>query len=205
MVSKRIYWSSTHRYRIQRYTVTLQPARLRPKLSKREKSPKRPPKGSPPLLILGFWTDCCLAPKTLPASEQSSGWILLSYTKGIEEEQRSREGQQSSAESLSVTAVNCFLLIIFSVWGSERRAVSFPSTNNNNKKRIIRCFRQSRQKWSHLRSVSVGWLPWQQCALMPKSCVFTEYLHGLECFRHPANNHAFSGSRLRWRRCWGRG
>lgn len=35
---KRIYWSNTHReYRIQRYTLTLQPARLSPKLSTRER------------------------------------------------------------------------------------------------------------------------------------------------------------------------
>lgn len=62
---KRIYWSNTHRYRIQRYTLTLQPARLHPKLSKREKSCvteiTTTPDCSLLLLILGFLSKLVVA------------------------------------------------------------------------------------------------------------------------------------------------
>lgn len=71
---KRIYWSNTHSYRIQRYTLTLQPARLRPKLSKEKRVVSLT---SPPLLPSspGFriFTCCCLATNSLPAGEQSFG------------------------------------------------------------------------------------------------------------------------------------
>lgn len=62
---KRIYWSNTHRYRIQRYTLTLQPARLHPKTVKREKSCATEITTTPNcfllLLVLGFLSTLIVA------------------------------------------------------------------------------------------------------------------------------------------------
>lgn len=117
-VVRRGYTGQIHTDTEYRYTLTLQPARLHPKLSKEKrvvslKSPQ-PPNCSFLLLILGFLSTLIVALQQIHSLLVSR--VLAKYCLATQRMSRRgggiTEGLKSSAESLHVTAIKCIIIMI---------------------------------------------------------------------------------------------